>query len=58
VPVKSIVYGYNVKGMKPAVARMQPEPLVPDVDYVLQIEAGAIKAQTNFHTAKATVPGK
>ena len=58
VAVKSMVYGYPVKGMKPAVARMQPEPLVPDVDYVLQIEAGAIKAQTNFHTAKATVPGK
>ena len=58
VPTKSVVYGYQVKGMKPAVARMQPEPLVPDVDYVLQIEAGAIKAQTNFHTAKATEPKK
>lgn len=58
VPVKSIVYGYPVKGMKPAVARMQPEPLSPDVDYVLQIEAGAIKSQTNFHTAKAADPKK
>jgi len=58
VPVKSIVYGYPVKGMKPAVARMQPEPLSPDIDYVLQIEAGAIKAQTNFHTAKAAAPAK
>jgi hypothetical protein len=58
VPVKSIVYGYPVKGMKPAVARMQPEPLQPDVDYVLQLEAGSIKAQTNFHTAQATGPGK
>src|SRR5262245_9583170 len=34
VPTKSIVYGYPVKGMKPAVARMQPEPLLPDVEYV------------------------
>ena len=58
VPVKSIVYGYPVKGMKPAVARMQPEPLSPDVDYVLQIEAGSIKSQTNFHTAKAVAPAK
>jgi hypothetical protein len=58
VPVKSIVYGHKVKGMEPAVARMQPEPLLPDVDYVLQIEAGAIKAQTNFHTAKAATPAK
>jgi hypothetical protein len=56
--VKSIVYGYKVKGMEPAVARMQPEPLLPDVDYVLQIEAGSIKSQTNFHTAKAADPKK
>jgi hypothetical protein len=53
VPTKSIVYGYPIKGMKPAVERMRPEPLQPDVDYVLMIEAGKIKAQTNFHTAKA-----
>ena len=58
VPTKSIVYGYPVKGMKPAVARVRPEPLSADVDYVLQIEAGNIKAQTNFHTAKAAEPGK
>jgi hypothetical protein len=56
VPVKSIVYGYPIKGMRPAVARMQPEPLSPEVEYVLQIEAGSIKAQTNFHTATAEVP--
>jgi hypothetical protein len=58
VPTKSIVYGYPVKGMKPAVARMQPEPLQPDVEYVLMVEAGGIKAQTNFHTAKAAEPRK
>jgi hypothetical protein len=58
VPTKSIVYGHPVKGMKPAVARMRPEPLLPDVDYVLQLEAGSIKAQTNFHTAKAAEAGK
>lgn len=58
VPIKSIVYGYPVKGMRPAVARMQPEPLLPDVEYVLMVEAGGIKAQTNFHTAKAGEPRK
>src|SRR6186713_1614990 len=35
IPVKSIVYGYPIKGMKPAVARSRPEPLAPDVEYVL-----------------------
>jgi len=58
VTTKSIVYGYPIKGMKPAVARMRPEPLMPDVDYVLMIESGTIKSQTNFHTAKAIVAGR
>ena len=58
VPTKSIVYGYPVKGMKPAVARTRPEPLLPDVEYVLLVESGDIKSQTNFHTAKATVASR
>lgn len=58
VPTKSIVYGYPIKGMKPAVARMRPEPLLPDVDYILMLEAGKIRAQTNFHTTAATETGK
>jgi len=58
VPTKSIVYGYPIKGMKPAVARTRPEPLQPDVDYVLILEAGKIRAQTNFHTAAVTEAGR
>lgn len=58
LPVNSIQYGYNIKGMEPAVARMQPEPLQPDVDYLLQIEAGPVKSETHFQTARATVAGK
>jgi hypothetical protein len=58
VLVNSIQYGYNIKGMEPAVARMQPEPLQPDVDYILQLEAGSLKSEARFHTARATVPGK
>ncbi len=49
-PTKSIIYGENVPGMKPAVPRMQPEPLEPDKPYVLLVEAGKIKSQTNFST--------
>lgn len=52
VPTKSIVYGSPLKGMKPAVPRTKPEPLQPDVEYTLLLEAGRVKAQTNFHTAK------
>lgn len=58
VPTKSIVYGAAIKGMKPAVARQRPEPLMPDVEYVLLVEAGGVKAQTNFHTLRATTRGQ
>jgi hypothetical protein len=44
--------------MKPAVARMRPEPLLPDVEYILMLEAGKIRAQTNFHTAAAAEAAK
>jgi hypothetical protein len=53
VPTKSIDYGRTPKGMRPAAARAQPEPLLPDVSYVLMLEAGSIKARTNFHTSRA-----
>lgn len=50
IPMKAIVYGYPIKGMKPAIPRTRPEPLQPNVPYVLFIEAGKIKGQTNFFT--------
>jgi hypothetical protein len=49
-PTKAIVYGYPIKGMKPAVAQTRPEPLQPNLPYVLFVEAGKIKGQTNFFT--------
>jgi hypothetical protein len=49
-PTKFITYGYPVKGMKPAIARMRPEPLQPNVPYVLMVEAGRVKGQANFMT--------
>ena len=49
-PIKAIVYGYPVKGMKPAIERTRPEPLQPNVPYVLFVEAGKVKGQTNFFT--------
>jgi len=49
-PTKAIVYGYPVKGMKPRVPRTRPEPLQPNVPYIVFVEAGKIKGQTNFFT--------
>jgi hypothetical protein len=50
VPTKVIQYGVRPTGMKPAVPRARPEPLQPDVSYMLILEAGKAKGQTNFHT--------
>ncbi len=50
VPKKAIIYGDKIQGMKPAIAGMRPEPLQPNVPYVVMIEAGKIKGQTNFLT--------
>ena len=58
VPVRSIVYGAAIKGMKPAVSRARPEPLMPEVDYVLEVVAGDLKSTTNFHTARANLRGQ
>lgn len=58
IPTRSIVYGSNIKGMKPAVERKRPEPLMPEVEYTLLVEAGNLKSQTNFHTARAVARGR
>jgi hypothetical protein len=50
MPTKAIVYGYPIKGMKPAIPRMRPEPLQPNIPYTLFIEAGKVKGRTNFFT--------
>jgi len=49
VPIKYLLYGYPIKGMKPALARAKPEPLQSDVTYTLLLECGNMKASTNFH---------
>jgi len=56
VPIKSIVYGYPVKGMKPAIPRARPEPLQPEIPYVLLVEAGKVNGRTNFHTREVVQP--
>ncbi|HXG48419.1 MAG TPA: hypothetical protein VNO52_12395 [Methylomirabilota bacterium] len=58
VPTKAIMYGARVPGMKPAVANARPRPLEPDVVYTLLVEAGKLKAQTNFVTRQMVLPGQ
>jgi hypothetical protein len=50
IPTKAFYYGERIRGMKSAVPRAHPEALQPDVPYVLIVEAGKVKGQTNFHT--------
>ncbi len=50
IPTKSLVYGLPPRGMKPSIPRARAQPLMPEVEYVLLLEAGKVKAQTNFHT--------
>jgi hypothetical protein len=57
VPTKAITYGFPIKGMKPAVPRARPEPLLAGIEYTLQIESGKIRSQTNFHTTSAVSAG-
>jgi hypothetical protein len=53
-PTDAIVYGGQIKGMKPKVPRARPSPLEPGVPYLLIVEAGNVVGQTNFAT-KAVV---
>ena len=56
-PVSFIEYGGRVpQGLKPAIPRAKPQPLQPDVEYLLIIEAGKTKGLTNFHTREVITP--
>jgi hypothetical protein len=50
-PVKSVAYGVNVPGMKPAVKNAIPEPLQPGGKYRLLIKAGSLAAEHDFTPA-------
>jgi len=48
VPVKELVYGMYIRGMRPSVRGATPDPLRPGVKYRLLIEAGPLKAEHDF----------
>src|SRR6185503_4587434 len=49
-PSKVVVYGATLRGMKPKVPKSQPEPLEPDVPYVLHVKAGNAEGKVGFGT--------
>jgi len=49
-PVKTIVYGQHLRGMKPAVPGAQPLPLQPGVVYRLFVTAGKARGWHDFKT--------
>jgi hypothetical protein len=55
-PTDNIIYGGLIKGMKPKTPRAKPEPLEANIPYVLLVEAGSIKGQTNFYTREVVHP--
>ncbi len=52
-PVKGLIYGDNVKGMKPKIPKMKAEPLQPGNKYRLLIEAGDRRGQIDFEVPAA-----
>ena len=47
-PLKGIMYGENVKGMKPKIPKMKPEPLQAGQKYRLFLLAGKSKGEVDF----------
>lgn len=48
IPLKGFAYGEFIKGMKPKVAKVRPEPLQPQTKYRLLVDAGKIQGQVDF----------
>ena len=51
-------YGAPIRGMKPKVPRAQPDPLEPDVPYILYVEAGNAMGKTKFQTHELVKPAQ
>ena len=58
VPLKVLVYGARINGMKPKIPRGQPDPLQPDVSYHLYLEAGDDKGDKLFQTHELVKPAQ
>jgi len=50
MPTKVVAYGATLRGMKPKIPKSQPEPLEPDVPYMLHVKAGSAEGKIGFRT--------
>jgi hypothetical protein len=50
IPLRSLIYGQNIRGMQPARKGIQPDPLEPGVQYRLFLESSGGKAVHDFST--------
>lgn len=48
VPIKGFYYGAQIRGMKPAVPRIRPQPLETNVIYRLFLSVGSLKGEHDF----------
>lgn len=55
IPTRAIAYGMQVAGMKPATSGAGAEPLKPNVEYRLLVEAGRRQGQRDFKYAAANI---
>ena len=46
--VADFIYGQDIPGMKPAVPGVAPEPLRPNTEYKIIVEAGKVKGERPF----------
>ena len=53
---KEITYGFPIRGMHPEVPKTRAEPLQPDVDYKLIVEAGKWKGEYVFQVPTNSAP--
>jgi len=56
VPIKMFSYGDRIRGMKPAIENINPEPLEPGTTYRLIVQAGSLKAEHDFTADAAARP--
>ena len=56
VPIKYFIYGQGIRGMKPEVPGVRPQPLQPNVAYRLFVTAGKARGRHDFEIG-GSLPG-
>ncbi|HUD48259.1 MAG TPA: hypothetical protein VMR33_15610 [Candidatus Baltobacteraceae bacterium] len=53
-PTRAFFYGQHIRGMKPALANVQADPLTPGVIYRILLSSGKLTAALDFKTRSTT----